>query len=168
MWIAFLGVAWSQICDRVTYPESEDPYISVAWIAPRTKRVSRQTVLTVVPTVDLRAFVKEEEPTVGRLLEYVGLRGKRRGEPRRAYKVVVFDVPRAELCRPIDEAGPTELVGGLRACEVRPRDLRHTDGCGYGIDRRTFRPGPTVFQAPWEHLIRGGFCVLPAERFLHG
>jgi hypothetical protein len=41
------------------------------------------------------------------------------------------------------------------------------DGCGTLVDRAGGE-GPTVYRARWRDVVRNGFCVLPAERFVGG
>lgn len=164
MWLA-ASAALAQQCDEARLSAPGD-HLSVAWVAPRRQRVRRNTELTVVSTVDLRRFVADGEVTVGRLLEHVGLRREGRREPRRPYKVLVFDVPRSDLCRPVSTAPAASSWAGVAVCaEPGPRKPT-TDGCGATLDRRTRRPGPALYRSTWGDLVRGGFCVLPAERFV--
>lgn len=163
MMVLLVSTALAQTCNLDRLPEP-DSHLSVAWIAPRSRRVTNRSWLTVMPTVDLLAFVEIEEPTVGRLLEFVGQRRGGRKEPRRQYKVVIFDVARDSLCRPVDTSD--ERVTGVEVCEPKTRHFRHTDGCGFILDRADRRVGPPAFRARWADLVRAGFCVLPAERFL--
>ena len=56
--------------------------------------------------------------------------------------------------------------GGLASCVERATRLQEThDGCGRLIDRSS---GDTraVYRARWDDVVRNGFCVLPAERFV--
>ncbi len=151
-------------CDPSQLPEPATS-LSVAWVAPRGRRVGRRTWLTVVPTVDLMAFAKRENATVGRLLEHLGQRRSGRREPRRSYKVLVFDVTRDMLCRPLD-AEPASMVGGVPVCELSDKHFRDTDRCGWLVDTRTRRRSLPALRAQWGDLVRAGFCVLPAERFV--
>lgn len=160
----FSTLAFGQAtCDLERLPALPD-HLSVVWVAPRSRRVRSGSWLTVVPTLDVMDFAREEEPTVGRLLEHLGQRRSGRREPRRAYKVMVFDVAPDSLCRPID--GLDARVVGVDVCEFKTRHFKGTDGCGFTVDTGTRRVGPPAFRARWADLVKAGFCLLPAERFL--
>lgn len=141
--------------------------MSVAWISPLRRRVSGQRWLVVMSTTSLRDWlVSEKEPTVGSLLQHAGIR-KRDKEPKRRYKVTIFEVRSLELCRPVEGVEEGREVGGLLAC---PAGISHAsgkyNGCGYATDLRDETRGPDVFRARWSELARRGFCVIPAERFV--
>lgn len=155
--------AQSTTCNLERLPALSD-HLSVVWVAPRSRRVRNRSWLTVVPTLDVMDFAREEEPSVGRLLEFLGMRRAGRREPRRPYKVLVFDVASDFLCRPVDTL--EGRVGGVDVCEVQSRHFKHTDGCGFIDDRANRGGGPPAFRARWADLVQAGFCLLPAERFL--
>ena len=113
--------------------------VSVAWVSPIGKRAGRDRFLPVVPSAELRRWVQsEEKASVARLLQRVGVRKSDR-EPRRRYKVVVFD--------------------------ARTDDLT---GCGTTTDLDTGAAGLPLYGSTWNLLAADGFCVLPAERFVAG
>ncbi len=141
--------------------------LSVAWVSPLRDRAGNNRWLTLTPTAELRAYGRgEAKGSVARVLQHLGAR-KRSKEPRRAYKVVVFDVPVDALCRPLgDHDGGAELVDGVRACVAQATRLREAhDGCGRLVDHGGGATTP-VFRARWRDVVGNGFCVLPAERFL--
>ena len=165
-----LGLALAQqpadvpACDG-PWPELDEA-LSVAWISPLRKTVRGGTWLTLVPTTELRSWAQTEGGgSVGRMLQHLGMR-KRGTEPRRRYKVVVFDVRAENLCRPLgDREGGIE-AGGLASCVEPGTRLKEAhDGCGRLVDTQTGATTP-VLRARWDDVVRNGFCVLPAERFL--
>ena len=152
------------VCDG-PWPELEEA-LSVAWVSPLRKTVRGRTWLTLVPTSELRSWAQREgQGSVGRMLQHLGMR-KRSKEPRRRYKVVVFDVRAENLCRPLGDREGGVASGGLGSCvESGTRLKEDHDGCGRLVDTST---GATtaVLRARWDDVVRNGFCVLPAERFL--
>lgn len=149
--------------ERAAPPEA----LSVAWVSPLGKRVGRNGWLTLVPTTELKAFVQGEgRGSVARLLQFVGRR-KRSKEPNRRWKVVVFDVRAEQLCRPmLDREGGLEAFGMVSCPERVARFREANDGCGALEDRSDGGEGPAVYRARWRDVVRNGFCVLPAERFV--
>jgi len=139
----------------------------VAWVSPLGKKVGKNGWLTLTPTQDLRSWARAEAGgSVARLLQRVGLR-KRSKEPKRSYKVVVFDVRAEQLCRPLgDREGGEEAFGMVSCPERATRFKERSDDCGTLEDRATGGAGPVVYRARWRDVVRNGFCVLPAERFL--
>lgn len=156
------------VCGDAALPTPPDT-LSVAWVSPLRKRARGGTWLALVPTADLRTFVRAEGGgSVARMLQRVGLR-ERSKEPRRRYKVVVFDVRASDLCRPLVGGVEGELHHGVRACDERRSDPdRATAGCGFTIDRATGAEGSPLYRARWNDVAGAGFCVLPAERFVGG
>ena len=160
---AFAQDAPTCAADLVAPPES----FSVAWISPVGQTVRAGKALPVVPTKALRGWVRRDQPSLARFLQRVGVRRSAK-PPRRAYKVVVFDVdaPRT-LCRPVSAMEEGGEVAGLPVCEERLSKPRNgEDGCGHTLDRATGQPGLPMYRATWRDLVRNGFCVLPAEHFL--
>lgn len=141
--------------------------VSVAWVSPVADRVGAGAWLEVVPTSELRAWLATERGAgVGRLLQRLGER-KKANEPRRRWKVVVFDVDRDDLCRPIDGSDETDIVDGVSGCPGGlGRARRHYAGCGVTTDRRDGGAGFVVYRVTWRDAARDGFCVLPADRFV--
>jgi len=153
-----------QVCDG-PWAEVEEA-LSVAWVSPLRKTVRGRTWLTLVPTAELRAWAQSEgQGSVGRLLQHMGMR-KRSKEPRRRYKVVVFDVRAENLCRPVgDREGGVETSGLASCVESGTRLKEAHDGCGRVSDTQSDAT-TAVLRARWDDVVRNGFCVLPAERFL--
>lgn len=149
------------------WPPTEEA-LSVAWVSPLRRSVGGRRWLTLVPTAELRRWGRDEgRGSVARMLQHLGMR-KRSKEPRRRYKVVVFDVRSETLCRPVtDREGGIE-TGGLASCVESATRLREAhDGCGR-VEDLAGGDATAVFRARWDDVVRNGFCVLPAERFLQG
>lgn len=170
MWMSWLALALALASDEVPSCSLEplpapDEVLSVAWVSRVARKVGANTWLSVVSTTELRALV-DDDKRLARMLQRLGLRRSER-EPRRRYKVVVFDVSRDVLCRPIDDASPGEVIDGVAACDDgRALPRRGTAGCGYTEDTASGGTGLVLYRAQWSELARNGFCVLPAERFL--
>ncbi len=151
-------------CDTLAPPPADA--MAVAWLSPIGRRATAHTWLTVVPASDLRAWIDRERADLVRTLRYLGVQRHDRA-PRRAWKVVVFDVPITALCRPVRDATPGMSEGGVTVCPDRHHGVDgRDDTCGRLIDTVTEQPGITAFQIPWEDAAVQGFCVLPMERFL--
>jgi hypothetical protein len=139
--------------------------MSVAWISPAGAHVGLSGKLTVVPTRALRAWLEDHGASLARLLQGMGLR-RRDDEPKKAWKITIFDVDAPSLCRPIDDV-PGTAVGGVPICEHGDRGVvGHDTGCGYTLDLDSGSHGLDIFQIDWSVAAARGFCVLPAERFL--
>ncbi|NCG17843.1 MAG: hypothetical protein GWP91_02380 [Rhodobacterales bacterium] len=163
MWLALAGAAEPVSCNEVSLPSPEQA-LSVAWVSPAGQSVKRNARVQVVSTAELRRFmVTHEDRTVGRMLRVLGMR-KRDGDPNKRYKVTVFDVSSAELCRPLDSEDGAVLAG-IRTCD-KTNLGRHTNGCGTTVDHQTGDAGLVLYQGTWADLARNGFCVLPAQRFV--
>jgi len=136
-------------------------------VSPLGKRVGKNGWLTLTPTQELRSWARAEAGgSVARLLQRVGLR-KRSKEPSRPYKVVIFDVRAEQLCRPLGDREGGQEAHGMVSCTERVSRFREdNDSCGTLVDRATGGEGPVVYRARWRDVVRNGFCVLPAERFL--
>lgn len=165
-WLLALGLAAAaDPCDRELTPPP--PTQSVAWISPLRKQVAGGRWLEVVPTRQLTAWLAEHpDASTGDLLRHVGQR-KRKGDPARRFKVVIFEASSGALCRPIEGVEEGEPVSGLPACPSgQSRATRKYEGCGVATDHATDGPGPEVYRGQWRELAARGFCLLPAERFL--
>ncbi len=163
IWAVALAAAHAEPC---TASLSEPPpNLSVAWVSPLGRRVSSRGYLSVVSATELRKWVAAEQPGLGRLLQHLGLRHKDK-DPRRRYKITVFDAKASELCRPLDDAIEGEVVAGIAACPANRADVDASDGCGSWVDHATGQPSLAVYRVRWLEAARDGFCVLPAERFL--
>lgn len=159
-----LGVALASepACEGLTAPGER---LSVAWVSPVRERVGVRGTIDVVRTADLRAALHDRAGgQLGRLLQVLGLR--RRGDaPSRRWKVTLFDVRGADLCRPVaDLEEPARLEGAVTCARGKPAGLQ--DGCGFTVDRADGSRGLEAFRIRWEDAARDGFCVLPAERFV--
>jgi hypothetical protein len=161
--IAWVAAALAGDCtDDLAAPP---PSLSVAWISPVGRRVSSRGYLSVVPAGELRRWVAEERPGLGRVLQHLGER-KRARDPRRRYKITIFDVSAADLCRPLDEVAEGTSVAGVAACPAPRSRVAASDGCGSWADAVSGDPTFPVYRVRWLDAARDGFCVLPAERFL--
>lgn len=150
-------------CEAPDLPSPAEA-LSVAWVSPLRRRAGADRWLVVVPTADLRDFAEGEG--VGRTLQRLGLR-RRPTDPRRRWKVVVFDVPAAALCRPLRDRTPGEVVADVATCDERRSAPRgRYDGCGWLEDAADGSPSAVAYRARWRDLAPEGFCVLPMERFV--
>lgn len=161
---AGLARATDVVCDEsLAQPPGQ---LSVAWVSPVRRGATNATWLEVVPTSELSSWIAAERPSVGRLLQRVGLR-KRAKEPHRLYKVTIFEVDSASMCRPVEFAGAGEQIAGLPACDGGVgRATTHYSGCGYTTDHKTGARGLDVYRVQWRDAAARGFCVLPAQRFV--
>src|SRR5690606_12316786 len=91
---------------------------------------------------------------------------RRRGDAlSRRWKVTLFDVRGADLCRPVaDLEEPARLEGAVTCARGKPAGLQ--DGCGFTVDRADGSRGLEAFRIRWEDAARDGFCVLPVDRFV--
>jgi hypothetical protein len=151
-------------------PEQAPPpaHLQVAWVSPVRARVRGHSSLSVVRTGDLRTFVQAQGADQARTLQALGLVGPR-GKVRKRYKITVFDVSANQLCRPVEHTPEGEDSDGLPACPGgRQRSLRFESGCGSTWDTATQGEGLDLYRVLWREAARGGFCVMPLERFLEG
>ena len=162
--LGLLASAWAATC---TTPLTEPPAgMSVAWVSPLGARAAARGYLTVVPTAELTRWVAAERPSLGRLLQHLGEQ-KRADNPRRLYKVIVFEVATDDVCRPLDGYSDPRTVAGVVTCSpARSRVNGRYEGCGLLTDRADPTQHTTVYRVRWGDAAREGFCVLPAERFL--
>jgi hypothetical protein len=85
------------------------------------------------------------------------------------WKVTVFDVRTALLCRPVEYATEVQTVDGVAACpSTRQTGVRHDTGCGTTLDTASGDPGLDLFRIRWRDAAVQGFCVMPLDRFLSG
>ena len=158
--IGWLGVAEASECASLDEPKQT---LSVAWVSPVRRQVSGSKWLRVVANRDLSALVREKKAGVGRMLQAMELR-RRKSEPKRRYKVVVFEVDRGILCRPLVEHAEGTTVSGVSAC---PTALsKQGPECGYATDRATGDRGLELYRVRWRDAARNGFCVIPAARYV--
>lgn len=163
MWMLLLALGTAQECATDLPAITTDA--SVVWVSRNGKRARGNEVLAVTPTSEVRRWIaSQDRATIGGLLRHLGLR-KRKKEPRRRFKVVVFDADRATMCRPMEAEAPGTLIGGLPVCEPNlSKATRQHDGCGRSNDPDG--RGTPLIRATWADLSAAGFCVLPAARFL--
>lgn len=139
--------------------------LSVAWVSPLGERVGARGSIDVVRTRDLReALASRADHDLGRMLQLLGLR-RQSDPPSRRYKVTIFDVRGADLCRTIEGIDEPVTLEGVRSCP-RGKPAGKQDGCGFTVDRADGSRGLEAFRIRWEDAARDGFCVLPAERFV--
>ncbi|MCA9493463.1 MAG: hypothetical protein KC621_26210 [Myxococcales bacterium] len=161
MW--WVSLALAQTCDTSGLRELPES-LSVAWVSPLGRR-SGGRWLWVEPTKELRELAAASG-SVGRTLQALGLR-KRDTDPHRRWKVVVFDVDRTTLCRPVPDVVERTAVAGVGACDTRrSEDPDRHQACGLRVDRATGDPTIQTLRAEWPSLASQGFCVLPMDRFV--
>jgi hypothetical protein len=146
--------------DRWTDPPDR---VSVAWISPVRRRTTAAGWLDVIPTAALRDWVTAEHPSTGRFLQRLGLRRRDR-DPRRRWKVTIFEVRSSDLCRPLDDLAGA-AAGGVVGCEA-PRSAHRLDSCGLTADPAGAARGIDLYRIRWRDAAPLGFCVLPLERFV--
>lgn len=159
-----LGVALASepVCGGLTAPGET---LSVAWVSPLGQRVGPRGTVEVVRTRDLRAALQDRAGgQLGRMLQLLGLR-RSAAPPSRRWKVTVFDVRGADLCRPLADLEAPVTLEGVPSC-ARDRTRSRTDGCGFTVDRADGSRGLEIFRVRWADAARDGFCVLPAQRFV--
>ena len=166
--ILALMTALAQSCEA---PKAVGETTQVAWISTVQDRVGAKSELTVFRTADLRAFVQERGRDATKLLRALGLLRPKQ-EAKKAYKITLFDVKSAWLCRPVEDASGAS--GGVATCSEKAAKKGHgiyrkswTD-CGYLLDSATHKRSLDIFRIPWSDAVTWGFCVLPLNRFLEG
>ncbi len=175
MMIAFLLLitsAFGQACEETSaLPESTQ----VAWISPASKTVGMNSWIEAVRVADLRAWIRDHRADKLRLLRGLGMVGSRGGRwaKKRSYKVIIFDVKREWLCRPIEDVDPGSVKAGVTVCEEKQQKglwghKKGYTGCGYVEDTQTSGRGLDVVRMRWADASSWGFCVLPLERFIEG
>lgn len=168
--ISWLLVGWAVAREPVSCalpPALPGTTVSLAWVAPASRRVGLDAELTVVPTDTLRAWIAEDHPDLVRLLQALGLRSSKKA-PQQPWVVGIFEVPTPLLCRPVDRE-PGTVLAGLAVCEKGDAGLSgQDDGCGFTEDRVGGAPPLPLLRVSWANAAARGFCILPAERFLSG
>lgn len=165
-WLGLALAADPPTCENVELPAAPAA-LSVAWVSPVGRTVGRKASVMVVPTRELRGWVgREAHGSTARMLQRLGLRGSPR-EPKKRWKVVIFDAEPGDLCRPVVGHEEPAVVSGMLTCTPRQSKVaKGQSGCGYTTDRASGEMGLEQFRGTWEDLARNGFCVLPAERFV--
>jgi hypothetical protein len=160
----------AETCGALTAPP---PVFQVAWVSSARARVGAGAWLDVVRVADLRRFVgAEKQPLPAeRLLQALGIVGSGglRWYHTKYWRITLFDVEAAWLCRPVWGAEGGSLIDGVEACDSRLQaGNRFFTGCGYTRDTLTGKRGLDVFRIRWRDAVRGGFCVMPLNRFIAG
>jgi hypothetical protein len=158
--LGWLGVAGASECASLSEPKQT---LSVAWVSRSARQVGASKWLRVVANRDLAGLVRDEKAGVGRMLQALDLR-RRESDPKRRFKVVVFEVDRGILCRPLVEQAEGTTVSGVSACPA-PLSKQGPD-CGYTTDRATDKQGLDSYRVRWRDAARSGFCVIPAARYV--
>jgi hypothetical protein len=137
--------------------------LAVVWIQ-RWKKPPRGA-LRVVAAADFAGWVAAQHPAwTGRTLQRLGER-RRSTDPKRRWKVVVFEVARDALCRPVD--GVDGQVAGIDACPAAWSAAGpEQDGCGSTWDRKTGEPGFVAYYIKARAAGASGMCQIPLVRYL--
>ena len=169
LWTWALGLALAgEPGDCSTSLRTPPDNVSVAWISPLGAQARGKQWLVVAPTAELRSWQKAHRSAgTGELLQALGLR-KRAVDPKKPWKIVIFDTTKQGLCRPMEGMEPPAVQTGVAVCEARLSTPASADGCGRTVDHSTGKAGLQVYRSQWNALASGGFCVLPIERFLQG
>lgn len=169
--LAALPAAHAQACQ----PLSQAPdAVQVAWVSPARRTVRAGTTLEVVRVSDLRTWMNEHGRETGRVLQALGMaRRNPRAALRKEWKVTVFDVRSAWMCRPVDGVPPGADKAGVVACTAADAGplAGHKpgySGCGYSLDTGASVRGLEVYRITWEDASSQGFCVMPLSRFVGG
>ena len=151
--------------------------IQIAWVSPVEKQARSKEMIEVVHLQSLQQWMDSEEASAKQVLHHLGMlpkRSRRTIDPDE-YKIVIFDVESASLCRSIDlgEEVTTSSVEGLSICSQRAKPAKWYSrygytGCGYTWDTQSQSKGLDVYRISWQDASQWGFCVLPLSRFLMG
>jgi hypothetical protein len=166
-----LGSALAQTnsCDDVAVPDAQ---VQIAWISPLRRTVGSGTWIEVVRVVDLEGWLSAETQDPTRLLQVLGMKGRRTKEVDVSkYKITVFDVDAAWLCRPLEGGTPGETHAGVSVCETGQQKplwghRKGFTGCGYSMDTGASARGLDVYRVRWAEASTQGFCVFPLDRFI--
>ena len=77
--------------------------LQVAWVSPVRRQARYHQQVDVVRYTELQAYVSKNNPSTKQLLQHLGVKRKgirRELQPER-YKLVIFDVQSASMCRPM-------------------------------------------------------------------
>ena len=168
-----LSSALATECDVVQeIPEA----IQVAWVSPVGETVRPNQQVEVVHLQSLQGWLNETESNATQVLQHLGMVSERAKDVNpMKYKVTIFDVESASLCRPIQVSeGDSLEVAGLSVCsanKTRPSQLYTRygfTGCGYSQNTSNQERGLDVYRITWKEASKWGFCVLPLERFMLG
>lgn len=141
--------------------------LQVAWVSQAGERRGAQGWMNVVRSSELQTMVAARQRDPAAVLRSLGRLGPKT-DARGLWKVVLFDVRREWLCRPMAGTSGT-VVEGVPICEHpgQPgiRAKARTE-CGYLADDGA--RGLDTYRIRWERASSQGFCVLPFQRFLEG
>ena len=174
----FAGISTLWACDNLNTPSST---LQVAWVSKVRKQANRWSIIEVVPFEDIQSWNKKNNPNTLRLLQYLGMKrhkSKRNIGPNK-YKIVIMNVPRNSLCRPMLNESEDVLVGqnvnGVIVCKEKRKhkpmkfSYRHGDtGCGYLLDSKVGKRSVDVYRVNWSDAAAQGFLVVPMKHFLDG
>ena len=144
--------------------------LQVAWVSHTPASAGNNSWLEVVQLGELRGLIERSARDSTTVLRALWLLGRTQ-KTKAAFKVVVFEVARAALCRPMDGEPGTD-VAGVPICDkpeqrqgAGVRAAAYT-GCGYGTNLGAGVRGLDTFRVRWADAVAKGFCVLPWDRML--
>lgn len=159
IWLVGAALAAPASCDVSGFTAPGES-VQAVWVSPVRRRTRANQPVEVVLVEDLRDFIGSNKADQTRVLQALGLVGKRAGwRANRLYKVTIFEVAGEELCRPISGHEPGAVITGARVCE-------RSRACGRTDDKLTGQPGLAVYEIPWRDAARWGFCVAPLELYV--
>ena len=176
--LLFAGISTVWGCDNLKTPSST---LQVAWVSKVGKQTHRWSIIEVVPFEDIQQWNKKNNPNTLRLLQYLGMKrskSKRNIAPNK-YKIVVMNVPRDSLCRPMlnekENIQVGQSINGVIVCKEKRKhkamkfSYRHGDtGCGYLLDSKEKKRSVDVYRVNWSDAAAQGFLVVPMKHFLDG
>jgi len=170
-WLLWTLITAAHACE----PLADTPErFQVAWISPIARRLAAHGWMEVVRVTELRSWIRAHGSDPVRLLQGLGMVGRKPGaRARKPYKVTVFDVRRDWLCRPVSDREPGTDLSGVVVCDDPQQGgvARHRKGytgCGYTLDTADSNRGLDVYRVQWDTASAWGFCVMPLDRFIGG
>ena len=162
-------------CDNLTTPSST---LQVAWISKVGKQARRWSIIEVVPFEDIQQWNKKHNPNTLRLLQYLGMKrskSKRNIAPNK-YKIVVMNVPRESLCRPMLNEKKNIQVGqsinGVIVCKEkrkhRPMKFLLSSwrfGLWVSLDSKEEKRSVDVYRVNWSDAAAQGLSGCSNEAF---
>lgn len=159
IWLLGTALAAPAACD-VSDLTAPGDHVQAVWISPVRRSTRANQPVRVVLVDDLRGFVDDEKADQTRVLQALGLVGRRAGwRSNRLYKVTLFEVAGEELCRPLKGHEPGAVITGARVCD-------RSRSCGWTDDHLTGERGLPTYEIPWRDAARWGFCVAPLELYV--
>lgn len=177
----FLAIVASE-ASECSVVSSVPEALQVAWVSPVGDQARSKEMIEVVHLQSLQQWIETEQADAKQVLHHLGMLPKRsrRTIDSNDYKIVIFDVETASLCRSInqtelvqtDPAVPS-VIEGLSVCTERAKPATLYSrfgytGCGYTWDTQSQSRGIDVYRTTWQDASKWGFCVLPLSRFLLG